>query len=478
MLEYNISYSHFGDKRLNDRFIKIIEQLTTNIGGSIPACGVIWSQTKAIYRFLSNSCVSFTKILRLEQERLLHYFATTGSLDSAELEIVYHIQDTTTLNYSDQKGRFDLSCLNYIDHRGFFLHTSLLLNCYKVLLGILEQDIYSRSEQSLGSARGGGASVSKSLPVEAKESYRWVHHFETFQALVEAKPNCHGISISDAESDFYELFLAKRAKNVDLIVRLNHDHKIDDGTEKVLESLNKQAVAGSAWITALKTDRHTPRDVELEIRYKKITLPVPQRLRWSSSVPKTAKALYQKMAKEGQLTLYAVQAKEINAPVDVEPIEWTILTTMPIKDYWDALDAIQKYAVRWQIEIFHLALKEGCAIEKLQLEKATRLENAIALYSIIAVKVVKLRYLSENCPDEPMTITGFSNENYFTLCSFLAVNYGVQLPRPDNPTVQQFTKALVLIAGGKPKNIGIRQLWKGLTKADIIFKTAYAMKKE
>ena len=101
-----------------------------------------------------------------------------------------------------------------------------------------------------------------------------------------------------------------------------------------------------------------------------------------------------------------------------------------------------------------------------------------ALYSIIAVKVVKLRYLSENCPDEPMTITGFSNENYLTLCSFLAVNYGVQLPIPDNPTVQQFTKALVLIAGGKPKNIGIRQLWKGLAKADIIFKTAWAMKKE
>jgi hypothetical protein len=142
------------------------------------------------------------------------------------------------------------------------------------------------------------------------------------------------------------------------------------------------------------------------------------------------------------------------------------------------LEVIQTYALRWQIEIFHFALKEGCAIEKLQLEKQERLKNAIALYSIIVAQVVKAKYLAENCPDKPMELTGFSKQDYFTLVSFLLVNYGVKLPTPDEPTVLQFTNAIILISGGNPKNMGIRQLWKGFAKADTIFKTAKAIKKE
>jgi hypothetical protein len=148
MINYSIPHSYIGDKRISSRFIKIIEQLSSFVGGGIPNCGVIWSQTKAIYRFFSNSRVRFAKILRLEQERMLTYTASVSSSS----QILYHIQDTTSLNYSDQKGRYELGCLNYIDHRGFLLHTSVLLDSEKVMQGIIEEDIYSRAESSLGSS--------------------------------------------------------------------------------------------------------------------------------------------------------------------------------------------------------------------------------------------------------------------------------------------------------------------------------------
>jgi hypothetical protein len=75
-------------------------------------------------------------------------------------------------------------------------------------------------------------------------------------------------------------------------------------------------------------------------------------------------------------------------------------------------------------------------------------------------------------------LTGFSKQDYFTLASFLLVNYGVKLPQTENPTVKQFTNAIILIAGGNPKHNGIRQLWKGFAKADTIFKTAKAIRYE
>jgi hypothetical protein len=471
MISYNINRSYFGDLRLDKRMGKIMNQLSTEVGGSIPICGVVWGQTKGIYRFLDNDKVSYKKIIAVEQNRLLSYIAQT------EDPVLYHLHDTTTLNYSHQKGRFDLGCLNYVDHRGFFAHTSLLLDSKKVVQGVLDLDLSNRLESTLGSARNNDLG-GKSFPIELKESYRWISHFATFQALVSLKPDCHGISISDAESDFYELFATKTAKNVDIIARLQHNHKVEEETSKVLEVLSKQPSSGLAWIEVLKSDKHNTRNVELEIRYKKVSLPLPPSIKWSSTTPDIAKSSREKVEKQGPLTLYAVQAKEINAPDDEKPIEWTVLTTICVTNYWDALDVIQKYAIRWDIEVYHIALKEGFAVEKLQLETHERLENAIALYCILAAQIVQLRYLAENCPNKPIKMTGFSNENYAILVSFLAVNYNVKLPTPDEPTVEQFTKAIIILGGGKSKKIGIRQLWKGLAKADMIFKTVIAIKKE
>jgi hypothetical protein len=85
-----------------------------------------------------------------------------------------------------------------------------------VVEGVLNQTYLERSERLLGSSRSLVA-LQSNLPVEAKESGRWVHDFEAFQSLVCCQTACHGISICDAEGDFYELFSAKKAENVDLI---------------------------------------------------------------------------------------------------------------------------------------------------------------------------------------------------------------------------------------------------------------------
>lgn len=475
MQEITLSNCDFGDLRLSNRFIKILTQLSSSIGSSIPSCGVVWGQTKAIYRFLSNPKVTPQDILNAEQERMLSDVISKGS------KRLYHLQDTTVLDYSDKQGRYDLGCLNYIHKRGMYVHTSLVLNADSVVEGVLNQTYWERTEQLLGSSRS-LANLQSHLPVDAKESGRWVHDFAAFQSWVCCQTNCHGISISDAEGDFYELFAARTAANVDLIVRLQHDHWVlpsEYGASEFLsERLQRQPSQGFAWTQVVLSDKHQTRHAQLEIRFQPVQLPLPERLGNSKVIPKSTQAYQEQVQKDGPLTLYAVQAKEINPPAGVEPIEWNLFTTMPIEDYWQALDVIQIYALRWQIEIFHLALKEGCKVQELQLETRRRLQNAIAIYSLIAANVVKMRYLAQYCPNQPMTITGFSVQNYFTLVAFLQTHYGVKLPTPAMPTVEQFTQALVRIAGGNAKTMGIRKLWAGLAKADIIFKTVLAIPRE
>jgi Transposase DNA-binding len=92
MQEITLENCDFGDLRLSNRFLKILTQLSSSIGSSIPSCGVVWGQTKAIYRFLSNPNVTTHHILNAEQERMLANVVQKGS------KRLYHLQDTTVLD--------------------------------------------------------------------------------------------------------------------------------------------------------------------------------------------------------------------------------------------------------------------------------------------------------------------------------------------------------------------------------------------
>lgn len=455
--------SQLGDVRLDARYDIIVEQLCNNVGGSIPTSGVVRGQTKAIYRFVANPRITPTKLQLLEQDRLYQNW------DSQRPRILYHLQDTTDLNYSKHWQGYQFGCLSDIKQKGMYLHTSLLLDETRSVTGVLAQDFLDRSEWTIGSSRKLAGLQSK-LPVEVKESYRWVDHFEQFQTLIAPMTETIGYSICDAEGDFYELLAARQSENTHLIVRTQHDHRLKEG--RLLNYLNTQTSLGSAWLEVTLEDKHTKRPVELEIRCCRVTVLLPENLAAPTICPQTALKRRETMP---FLTLYAVQAQEINVPEGCEAISWTLLTTVPVQDYWDALDILQKYTYRWQIEIFYLVLKEGCKVEELKLQTPQKIQNAVVLYSLVAARVVRLRSLTEKAPQLPIEITGFTKQDYAILVLFAQLHYKARIAPVPEPTVQDGIAIIALMGGGNPKKVGIRQLWKGLTKVDIILKTAKAL---
>ena len=62
-----------------------------------------------------------------------------------------------------------------------------------------------------------------------------------------------------------------------------------------------------------------------------------------------------------------------------KPIEWRLLTNLPVQTLEQAARMIDWYRARWEIEMFFHVLKNGCRIEALQLGCIDRIERALGL---------------------------------------------------------------------------------------------------
>lgn len=159
------------------------------------------------------------------------------------------------------------------------------------------------------------------------------------------------------------------------------------------------------------------------------------------------------------VSLFVVRASEETPPQGVkEPIEWVLLTTLPVSDAQTALAVVGYYALRWRVERFHYVLKSGCRLERLQMETFATLHKAVSLYSIVAWHLLDLMYLSREVPNAP-TWEALSD----TERTVLERATGKPLH-----TVGEVVAAVARLAGfvsvPSAPDPGIKSLWLGLRK--------------
>jgi hypothetical protein len=154
--------------------------------------------------------------------------------------------------------------------------------------------------------------------------------------------------------------------------------------------------------------------------------------------------------------------RAIHVPEDEQPIEWLLLTTIPVTNMSEAVQKIEWYRERWKIERFHYTLKSGCRIEYLQLETSERLINAITLYSIIAWRLTWLTYQARVTPNLSCQIILETHE-WQSLCC--VVNQ-TKTPQSQPPTLHEAVRLIAKLGGflgrkhdGEP---GVKVLWRGL----------------
>jgi hypothetical protein len=382
------------DKRLNDRLREVLSQLAARPTASIPeACGGR-AEMDAAYRLFDNEKATFEKILQP------HVDATRQRI--AAQPVVLLVQDTTEADLTrPQQQVKGAGPLDGASRRGALLHPLHAFTPDGTPLGTLAAIAWTREEEPIN------ASLSRAqraaTPIEAKESHRWLTTLQQAQAEAEHCPNTKLISVADSEADIYEFVDQgmREPRRCDWIVRGCQDRALlsEEGekarekhlrdtllAQPVLFTKTIQVRGRQAKVSCETRGRRQPRQsrpAEVEVRAGSVTLRPP----WRAD------------RKLPPLTINAVLVREINPPPEEEPIEWLLLTSLPIDTIEAVRQIVQYYCVRWMIEVFFRVLKSGCRIEERRLEELDRWLTCLAVYLVAAWRTLYVCRLGRGCPD-------------------------------------------------------------------------------
>ena len=434
------STSYFGDERLSSRFELILDQVSERPFESLPASLKGNSETMAAYRFWNNDKVRFDKVLSP------HSNASLSRIEREE--VILAVQDTTSLDYTTKKSGTKLGHLESENHRGLFLHPTLLVNPQGISLGIYSAKVWTRDINDIGKK-----DRRKQLPIEQKESYHWIESYHDACEIADKYPDKIIVSVGDREYDIYETFVEanKTGNNAELVLRAAQNRRTipmyGDEIELLWDALESSPIIGKVKVHIPRSKDRKGRNVLLNIRIKEIFLKAPARK--SKEMP--------------DVKIYAVMVNEKKPPAGIEPIEWLLLTTLQITDLESAVKILKYYRCRWQIEIFFKILKSGCKVEELQLEEQYRLEPCIALYMIIAWRVLFLVMLGRKCPDLPAEAVFDKDE-----CEILYIMKNKKKPPNQSPKLNYVLKMIASFGGylgrkndGEP---GPKHIWIGLRR--------------
>lgn len=455
--EQETSACDFNDLRLLQRMQLILERLAENPMASLKSALRGWAEVMGAYRFCNNKRTSVESVIGPHREATL--------LRLSEHPRVLHVQDTTELDYTPKKKLKGTGPLSTISRQGFFAHNQLVITPERLVLGVWHTDIDARDENVHGQS-----AQRKHMPIEQKESHRWLRGYRAACELAE-RSGTQVISCADREGDIYEIFEqhlqgVESGKPVaDFLIRSNQDRAcMPEADEKAFGKLHAK-VASSPLLGTIAVEvkakeqykkvkggsrkmvKRTARTATLEVRSRIVALRPP----------------YRKDANPPEVKMQVLIAAEKNPPADEDPILWILLTSLPVPGFAAAVDIIELYRVRWEIEVFHRVLKTGCKVEQLQLKSDKATKVALALYMVVAWRVLYVMRLGRECPNLPCDAV-FEEDEWQSLW---VICHGEQALKT-TPSLGEFVLKVAEFGGFLARkadgNPGPQAIWQGLTR--------------
>lgn len=435
-----------GDERLNKRSQKVIEKLGADPEASCNSAFDGWSETLAAYRFFDNKSVTPEAILKP------HVEATKQRM--REQPVVVIAQDTTELDYTKHPAK-DARCLNTENRFGLYDHTHLAVTPEGVSLGVVDVEFFDRDGEGLGQSR-----QRAKLPIEEKESLRWLTGYRLACDLARDCPETQVVSVADREGDLYDIFMesekqaAAYDRSADYVIRAKIKRSIpqldpDAGPhayKKVHDEVSKSDVRMTQTIDLPRTPKRKARTATLEVRAMEVTVKPPHA---RSSLP--------------TVTYNVVLVEEVNGPQDGTDVSWMLITSLPIDTLKEIQLVIDYYVARWTVEVYFRVFKTGCKVEEIQLEALARLKNCLMFYKIIAWRVMYLTHMNRASPNLPCNVM-------FDDCEWKSVWKVVtktELPATP-PSLSEFMRFLTQLGGYNNRKTesppGPQTVWIGIRR--------------
>lgn len=438
-VEQELASADFGDARLSKRLFQIVADKLAKPTASIPLASGSWAASKAAYRFFSSK--------RVSPERIRAAHADATRTRAAQHDTVLVLQDTSELLLTSHPNTSGLGALDHAGSKGLKLHSALVATLSGVPLGIIYHQLWARKRSRKGQRP-------RKRPQAQRESQRWLTTLAEVQQALPAPTRL--IVVADREADIYPLFAAERNQRTDLVIRATYNRGLVGGLklEQVAQTVEW---AGTRTIHIPGNGSRAARDATVSIGWSSVQMPPPSDYLRAVAAPRVA------------LRLVVVEERE--PPGGVKPLRWLLWTTLPVRSWEEAVEVVEIYRARWLIERYHYVLKSGCGIEKLQLEAAERVERALAVFSVVAWRLLWLSYQARETPEVACTEVFEQHEWQALVCTLEQRATPPKTP----PSLREAVRMVARLGGflgrkgdGEP---GVKTLWRGLMRLEDIAAT-------
>ena len=393
--EQEVESVDFGDERLDARVAIVLSDLGNRPNLSIPAACKGRAEMQAAYRFFDNDKVSFENVLAPHVQQSLGRMAGHKTVllvqDSSEIDLTRPQQEVAGA------GRLDQS------RRGILLHVLHGFTPDGTPLGTAWAQCQNRTGEKVKETAAQREKRLKRTPIEDKESMRWLEGLRQTRAIARQLPQVQFICVGDSEADIYELLAEPRGEpagpQADWLIRACQDRALDAKAHEqhrhLIEEVSAKAVlyevellvrGRKAKVAVDKRGRRQPRETRratVQVRAATVTLRAP----WRED------------RKLPAATVNVVLVRELNPPAGQSPVQWILLTTLPIGTLEEVRRVVEYYCVRWNIEILFRTLKSGCRIERRRFEHVDRISRCLGLYLIVAWRTVWVCRMGRESPD-------------------------------------------------------------------------------
>jgi hypothetical protein len=378
-----------GDERLNRRFKLIVAQLARCCCKTLASSFNQWKQIKASYRFFANGKVKESEMLSPHIEQTVKRIK--------EHDTVLLLQDSTYLDYNTRPKTQGLDLTfrskSLTASEGLILHNTLAVTHEGIPLGLLDQRFIDRKSFHTPNRLEAGSTPRWDRPIEEKESVRWINVLKKCARMDFGQTQI--TQVADRECDIYEFYRDAADLGQQVLVRaaknrvINKNFRRETPSVQLFDYLKAKKAQGKVTVTIQVNGKKKYRQAELSIVYRPITIPAPP----NKTVKKDGPNL-------PMVPLYAIMAIERRPPKNQAGIFWVLLTNINIDSLDEAIEKVQWYSRRWNIEVFHKVLKSGCGVEHAQLRHGDRLKKYIVLKSMVAWRLFWLARAHERNQDD------------------------------------------------------------------------------
>jgi hypothetical protein len=366
--------AQLGDRRRTRRLVRLAAQVAANPSSSLPKQTQGWADLKAAYRLLDRPEATFGAIAAP------HWRLTT---DEAKVGRFLILDDTTEIDFGPTRQATGLGPVGSGVGRGFLIHSGLMVTPQdEWIVGLAGQIVSHRRPAPKGETRA-------QRRARDRESAVWGQLIERV-----GPPPRHAqwIHVMDRGADDFEVHCRAERIGADWIGRVksrNRRVRAEAGTEGALSAVLAEApVAGGYTLAVRARPKQPARRARIAVSFAPVTVLVPRQPAAS------LKALAPR-----PIPQWAVWAREVDPPATLkEPIDWLLLTSLPVGTLEGAMEVINYYEKRWVIEEWHKALKTGCRVEGRQLKTSAGLEALTGLLSVVAVRLLQLKEVGRRQP--------------------------------------------------------------------------------